>query len=185
MQSEQNSSRDLSSSRNLADIQAIIESAKARGGRESLQRHIAKALPEADDGEVREATDVALEVIESVPLFLARARQESEERGLRSVVDPLLDRAERYYLQPIDLIPEMTQGLVGLLDDTYLVIRTLQNLDRGPQPFLDWELDYPAHFFERLVGAPIAQRLDQIAMEALQEVAAHLEEVWKRAAREA
>jgi uncharacterized membrane protein YkvA (DUF1232 family) len=169
----------------LADIFAIIESAKARDGRGSLERHIAKALPEATATEVRAAADVAIEVIESIPVFLARARQESEERGLVSMVDPLLDRAQRYYLQPLDLIPEMTQGLVGLLDDSYLVIRTLQSLDRGPQPFLDWDLDYPARFLQRLIGAPITQRLDKMAMQALDDVSTQLAEVWRRAAHEA
>jgi len=185
MQSEPERAAEAALTGTLADIVAIIESAKARDGRAALERHIAKALPEAGESEVREAADVAIEVIESIPVFLARARQESEERGLISVVDPVLDRAQRYYLQPLDLIPEMTQGLAGLLDDTYLVIRTLQNLDKGPQPFLDWDLDYPARFLKRLIGAPIAQRLDQIAVRAMEEVSTHLEEVWRRSAHQA
>jgi hypothetical protein len=169
----------------VADIVAIIQSAKARDGRGGLERHVARTLPEATEAEVSEAADVALEVIESIPVLLARARQQSEALGLDTVIDPLLDRAERYYVQPLDLMPEMTQGLVGLLDDSYLVIRTLQNLDKGPQPFLDWDLDYPARFLQRLIGAPIAQRLDQIATEALEEVSTHLEEVWRRSAHHA
>jgi uncharacterized membrane protein YkvA (DUF1232 family) len=185
MQSDQERVADAALSGTLADVVAIIESAKARDGRGALERHIARTLPEADPSEVREAADVALEVIESIPVFLARARQESEERGLVSIIDPLLDRAQRYYLQPLDLIPEMTQGLVGLLDDSYLVIRTLQNLDRGPEPFLDWDLDDPARFLKRLIGAPIAQQLDRIAAQALEEVSAHLEEVWRRTAHRA
>ena len=184
-QSEQKEPAEAVASDALADIIAIIDSAKARDGRGALEKHIAKALPESEPAEVREATAVALEVIESIPVFLARARQESEERGLEAIVGPVLDRAERYYLQPLDLIPEMTQGLVGLLDDSYLVIRTLRNLDRGPQPFLDWDLDYPARFLQRLIGAPIAQRLDRIAFEALEEVSDHLEEVWRRTAHRA
>jgi len=184
MQSEEESTSDPLNG-TLEDIVAIIESAKARDGLGTLQRHIAKTLPDTDPAEVLEAADVALEVIESIPVFLARARQESEERGLESIVDPLLDRAQRYYLQPVDLIPEMTQGMVGLLDDSYLVIRTLQNLDKGPHPFLDWDLDYPARFLHRLIGAPIAQRLDRIAAQALAEVADHLEEVWRRTAHQA
>lgn len=185
MQADEEKAAEAALNGTLEDIVAIIESAKARDGRATLERHIAKTLPEAKPAEVREAADVAIEVIESIPVFLARARLESEERGLESIVDPLLDRAQRYYLQPLDLIPEMTQGLVGLLDDSYLVIRTLQNLDRGPHPFLDWDLDYPARFLHRLIGAPIAQRLDKIALQALAEVSDHLEEVWKRTAHRA
>lgn len=169
----------------LADIVAIIESAKARGGRDALEKHIRKTLPEASPEEVCEAAEVATEVIESVPVFLARARQEADERGLNSVVLPLLDHAEKYYLQPVDLIPEMTQGMVGLLDDSYLVIRMLENLERGPHKFLDWDLDYPIRFLQRLIGGRIAQRLDHMAMTAMDEVSDQLSDLWKRIAHQA
>jgi hypothetical protein len=94
-------------------------------------------------------------------------------------VNPLLDCAERYYLQPFDLIPEMTQGLPGLLDDSYLVIRILQNLGDGPEPFLDWDLDYPVRFLERLIGRSIADRLDLIAFQAMEELSLDREELWQ------
>lgn len=164
----------------LPDVLAVIESAKARGGVEMLRRHVAKMLTEAEEAEIEEAADVALEIIESIPIFLARARQEADERGLTSVVHPLLDHAETYYLQPLDLIPEMTQGLAGLLDDSYLVIRILENLEKGPEAFLDWDLDYPARFLRRLIGEGVAQRLDLIAIQAMQEVSTQLNELWAR-----
>lgn len=169
----------------IPDILAVIESAKARGGAEMLERFVANSLPRAEELEVREASAVALEIIESIPVFLARARQAGHERGLASLVTPLLDRAERYYLQPVDLIPEMTQGLPGLLDDSYLVIRIIENLDKGPEEYLDWDLDYPARFLRRLMGATVAQRLDRIADEAMDEVSSHLHELWDRMAHEA
>ncbi len=169
----------------LPDILAIIESAKARGGTEALERYVARALPEAEELEVKEAASVALEIIESVPVFLARARQAGTERGLSSVVTPLLDHAERYYLQPMDLIPEMTQGLPGLLDDTYLVIRIIENLDKGPEEYLDWDLDYPARFLRRLMGPALSQRLDRIADDAMDDVSNHLQELWARMAHQA
>jgi hypothetical protein len=169
----------------LSDILAVIESAKARGGIDALERFIARALPEAGQGEVEEAAEVALEVIESVPVFLARARQEAEAKHLSSVVLPLLDHAERYYLQPLDLIPEMTQGLPGLLDDSYLAIRILENIEKGPRPFLDWDLDEPARFLARLMGGAITQRLDRIAQQAMEEVSADLAELWTRMAHPA
>jgi hypothetical protein len=180
MTSEQQETFDVANTGTLADIVAIIESAKVRGGKDVLEKHITKALPEATRAEVVEAAEVALEVIESIPIFLARARQEAGERGLNSVVTPLLDHAERYYLQPVDLIPEMTQGLVGLLDDSYLVIRMLQNLEKGPHKFLDWDLDYPIRFLQRLIGAPISRRLDQMSMDAMDELSTQLSDLWQR-----
>jgi len=169
----------------LADIAAIIESAKARDGRAGLERHIAKALPEATEKELREAAEVATEIIESIPVFLARARQEARTRGLESIAGPLLDQAELYFLRPLDLMPEMTQGLAGLLDDSYLVIRTLESLDRGPQPFLDWDLNYPTRFLRRLIGGSVAQRLDDIALQKMREISEKLTEMWNRMAHEA
>lgn len=164
----------------LTDIQAVIESAKTRGGMDALQKFIRRRLPEAEDAEVAEAAEVALEIIESVPIFLARAHQEAAQRGLRSVVGPLLDHAERYFLQPVDLIPEMTQGLAGLLDDSYLVLKILEALDKGPEPFLDWDLKHPISFLRALVGLDVAKRLDLIVAQAMEEVSTHLNELWAR-----
>ena len=169
----------------VRDVLAIIESAKVRGGIEALERFIAKALPEADEAEVKEAAEVALEVIESVPIFLARARQEGDDRGLTPVVYPLLRHAEHYYVRPMDLIPEMTQGLPGLLDDSYLVLRIIENLDKGPQQFLDWDLDYPRRFLSRLMGSEITQRLDRIAEQAMEEVSTQLVNFWETMAHQA
>lgn len=170
---------------NIPDVLAIIESAKARGGIDALEGFIAAALPDASEGEVVEAAQVALEVIESVPVFLARARQAAEERGLTSLVYPLLRIAEQYYLQPVDLIPEMTQGLPGLLDDSYLVLRVIQNLDKGPEDFLDWDLEEPRRFLARLMGPDISLQLDRIAREAMDLVSTQLADLWQAMAHEA
>jgi uncharacterized membrane protein YkvA (DUF1232 family) len=164
----------------ISDVQAVIESARARGGMETLEKFIRRRLPEAESSEVREAAEVASEIIESIPVFLARARQEADERKLQSVVGPLLNHAEQYFLQPMDLIPEMTQGLAGLLDDSYLFIRVLQHLDHGPERFLDWDLEYPEQFLRSLVGVDISRRLDAIVLDAMNQVQHHLTELWSR-----
>jgi uncharacterized membrane protein YkvA (DUF1232 family) len=168
----------------LDEIQAVIDSAKARGP-ESLERWIRRRLPDASDAEVTETAEVAVEVIESVPVFLARASLEARERNLTMVIQPLLDHAERYFLQPVDLIPEMTQGLAGLLDDAYLVLRVLQNLENGPQPFLDWDLDYPSRFIRGLLGERFGRQLDAISLEAMADLSTHLTQFWQHMAHEA
>ena len=66
----------------MGDLLAVIASAKARGGVESLERWIRNRLPDATNEEVSEAADVCVEIIDSIPVFLARAHQEAEERGL-------------------------------------------------------------------------------------------------------
>lgn len=65
------------------------------------------------------------------------------------------------------------------------MIRILQNLEKGPEPFLDWDLDYPARFLRRLIGAAIAQRLDKIAARAMEDVSKQLRKFWQRMAHHA
>ena len=168
----------------LTDIQAVIASAKTRG-MDPLERYVRGRLPEATEAEVREAAEVAVEIIESVPVFLARADQEADSRALGPVVGPILEHAERYFLEPVDLIPEMTYGLMGLLDDSYLVLRILQNLDRGPQPFLDWNLDHPLAFLRRLVGEDVARQLDQSSLDAMHDLTTDVTRFWHEVSHEA
>ena len=85
------------------------------------------------------------------PSWLGPSRR-SEDRKLQHVVGPVLEHIARYFVSPIDLIPEMTYGLAGLLDDAYLVLRILKNLDRGSEPFLDWDLDEPLAFLRGSLG---------------------------------
>ena len=169
---------------NLADLNAVIESAKSRG-RGGLDRFIQKRLPEASPREVRDAGDVALEIIESVPLFLARAGQEAETRGLQPVVAPILEQAAGYFLNPVDIIPEMTWGLGGLLDDAYLVLKILEQLDRGPKPLLDWDLKEPLEFLGGLVGRDVARQLDLVTLQYVEAAEAHFTRFWTSMAAEA
>ncbi len=162
---------------NLEEIQAVIDSAKARGN-DQLATYVRGRLPDASDTDVREAAAVLLEIIESVPLILAAAARGAEERKLAHVVQPVLDRAIRYFLHPVDLMPEMTLGLPGLLDDTYLVLRILQVLEEGPKPLVDWDLDHPTSLIRRLLGDPLSQQLDAISALAFEEVADDVRQSW-------
>ncbi|MDH3222495.1 MAG: DUF1232 domain-containing protein [Gemmatimonadota bacterium] len=163
---------------NLDDIQSVIESAKARDGGRLLE-FVRGCAPKATEEEVVEAAELAVEVIDSVPILLARAAQAAEERKLRVVVMPLLDHAARYFIDPVDLIPEMTRGLAGLLDDTYLALRILENMNRGPEPLFEAEFDEPLRFLRRLVGTSISSRLDLASIRALEDVSTHVTQVWQ------
>jgi uncharacterized membrane protein YkvA (DUF1232 family) len=168
----------------LDDIQAVIDSAKARGVG-NLEGFIRHRAPGMTDQKVSETAEVAIEIIESVPIFMARAAQEARHRKMVKTVQPVLDHAERYFLRPVDLIPEMTMGLAGLLDDTYLVLRILQNLDQGPEPFLDWDLEFPLAFLRGLVGKEIGSQLDTLSVAAMEEVSQQLALVWEQVAHDA
>ena len=172
----------------VTDVAAVIASAKARGGVDGLRQFVERKVPGASAAEGERVDDVAavaLEIVESIPLMLARAHQEAGDRGMNDVVLPLLERAERYFMTPIDLIPEMTHGLPGLLDDAYLVLRTLENLDDGPEPFLDWELRAPLAFLTGLLGRNMAGRLDEIAADAVEDLRDRLQAAWDDSAHQA
>ncbi len=162
---------------NLRDVQAVIESAKVRDNGK-LQEFIRSVAPGTTREEVNEAADLAVEVIETVPVLLARAHQAAEQRHLKVVVMPLLEQVTRYFVNPVDLIPEMTQGLAGLLDDTYLAIRILENLNRGAEPLFDADFEEPLRFLRRLVGRRISQKLDAAAIFALQDVSTQMSRLW-------
>ena len=169
---------------NLDDLQAVIASAKARG-QEPLDRFLRERLPESSDEERQEAAETSIEIIDSIPLFIAAAKQAAIEQNLSIVVDPLLERAANYFMHPVDLIPEMTQGLAGLLDDSYLVLRILSNLEKGPTPLLDWDLEYPTAFLRRLIGEKIARELDAMALMEFDEVRGSVQELWSQDTHEA
>lgn len=168
----------------ISNVQAVIDSAKARDSGK-LQRFIAARVPEADEAEVAEASESALAVIETVPILLLEALRVARERGVARMVDPLLERAARYFVDPVDLIPEMTHGVPGLLDDAYLSIKILQHLNSGPQTFLEWDFDQPLGYLRALVGPEIAGRLDDLSVQALRDVSESVTQVWREMAREA
>lgn len=169
---------------NLADLQAVIASAKARG-QEPLDRFLKERLPESSDEELQEAAETSIEIIDSIPLFIAAARQAATEQQLSILVEPLLERAATYFMHPVDLIPEMTQGLAGLLDDSYLVLRILSNLEKGPKPLVDWDLEYPTAFLRRLIGEKIAKQLDAMSVIAFDEASGSMQGLWSQETHEA
>ena len=162
---------------NLEEIQAVIDSAKTRGP-DQLATYVRGRLPDASSADIHDAAAVLLEIIESIPLMLEAAAKGAEERNLTHVVQPILDRAFRYFLHPVDLMPEMTLGLPGLLDDTYLVLRILQVLEEGPEPFMDWELDHPTSLIRGLLEDTVGRQLDAMSSLAFEEVVDDVRQSW-------
>lgn len=168
----------------LADVNAVIESAKARGT-EPLRRFVETRLPGASENEVTGAVEVAVEIIDSLPILLARAWQEAGTRGVETVVEPILRQATEYVVTPMDVIPEMTRGLAGLLDDAYLVLQLLEHLDGGEEPFLDWELEEPITFLARILGPDYCAELDAHGREFITRAETHFSEAWASFSAEA
>jgi uncharacterized membrane protein YkvA (DUF1232 family) len=169
---------------NIDDVKAVIDSAKARGT-ESLEVFVRSHRPELSDEVVAARATQALQLIEDIPRLLDGMRAAARGRDLESVVDPVLEHTTRYFLAPIDIIPEMTKGLAGLLDDAYLVYRTLQHLEGGPGTLLDVDFDAPVAFLRGLVGERIAATLDGAAVQTLEAVSERVTRAWAAMASEA
>lgn len=169
---------------NVSDIQAVVASARARdtGSLERLVRRLDLDLSEV---EVSRRVERALEIIDELPVLLGQAEARAEARGISPAVAPILARAEEYFLRPVDLIPEMTQGLAGLVDDAYFVARLLHTLGQGPDPLLEEDLGERLAFLRTLMGSEVARRLDRLSVQTLLETEKDLRDAWEDGAVEA
>lgn len=161
----------------LSDVNAVIASARARDG-DSLVRFLEGRLPESPESEILDAASLCEEIIDSLPVFLARAWQAAGERHVETVVEPILEQATAYLLSPVDVLPEMTLGLAGLLDDAYLVLRLLEHLDGGAEDFLDWQLKEPLTLLRRILGPDTVAQLDAHVAAYVDRAEAHFAEAW-------
>ncbi len=155
----------------VTGIEAVIDSA-ARRDEGRLKTYLRDRLPkQPTDEELEEACTTAMECIQLVPTVLKSVSLAGKEKGLSTSVEPLLQYVVTYFVAPIDLIPEMTQGLAGLLDDTYLALKLVHSLNQTEEPLEDANYELPLAFLESLIGSKVAQSLDNYTWEALKEIA--------------
>ncbi len=166
------------------DIQAVIASAKARetGG---LLGFIQHRHPENTDAQTQEEADRTMALIEGVPGLMEAVSAAARGRDMDSLVEPVLDHAGRYFTAPIDAIPEMTHGLVGLIDDAYFVLRTLQHMEQGTRAWLGLDVDGPLEFLRELLGPAMTEQLDKASDRALATISETVTKLWDAVARPA
>jgi uncharacterized membrane protein YkvA (DUF1232 family) len=108
--------------------------------------------------------------VEAIPDLLDQAAAAANAAGIGAVVQPLLDAAEQYFLEPNDLIPDV-QGLAGLTDDAYLALGLISAISQrycnefGRQIFAFSVGDAHANM-RYLLGPQIADQLDMAVMRA-------------------
>jgi len=85
----------------------------------------------------------------------------------------------------IDWDPEEDLGMGPPVQERIPRDQLLQNLDKGPQPFLDWDLEFPVAFLRGLLGEEIGGKLDTLSVAALEDVSQHLNLLWEQVSREA
>jgi uncharacterized membrane protein YkvA (DUF1232 family) len=140
--------------------------------------------PDADaatDGDILASWRAQLEL---VPDLLDELRNAAAQAGVSEQVEPVVQAAESYFLDPDDVLPD-SHGVLGLLDDMYLALSLIHAVSeeqrlRAGQPLLDTDLtdliDAVRPLFmgtrraalndliERALGRPeIAQSVKQLA----------------------
>ncbi|HKJ69574.1 MAG TPA: DUF1232 domain-containing protein [bacterium] len=112
------------------------------------------------------------EYIEHIPALLEDMMTVAENQDLVLFMRPLLEEAEKYFLAPSDLIPDRL-GLLGLLDDAYVVHCIIQTISDTVQehtghPILLTDLSDTNQFIRDLIGEPHASLLDAAIEEELE-----------------
>ena len=128
-------------------------------------------------GEEPESTRAILyaqEIIEGIPELLSEAAISAEVRGVGLLVQPLLDHAAEYFLNPIDHAPELAFGVPGLLDDAYLALRLIHMVQEVYQPLVRADIAAQLEFLRRLLGPTLVLEMEAEAGRAVMRMALHI-----------
>jgi uncharacterized membrane protein YkvA (DUF1232 family) len=110
--------------------------------RQQLERSGASAGD--DSSTVGDILDSWRAQLELVPDLFHNLRDAAEEAGIADKVEPVLAMAQRYFLDPDDVLPDH-HGVLGLLDDMYLALSVMHAVSeaqrrRAGQPLMDADL---------------------------------------------
>ena len=78
-----------------------------------------------DDEELDRGSHFVVSYVEQVPYMLKVARTAAANVGLEEEMQQIMEMVLSYWLQDLDIIPDHL-GLIGLLDDAYCSLTTLQ-----------------------------------------------------------
>ena len=120
------------------------------------------------------ALQAAQRVIDGVPALLSEVSSAAEIRGIGLLVQPLLDHAAEYFMEPIDHAPELAFGYPGLLDDAYLALRLVYLVQEVCQPLARGDVAGQLEFLRRLLGPDLVYELDAEAGRAVMRMALHV-----------
>jgi uncharacterized membrane protein YkvA (DUF1232 family) len=72
--------------------------------------------------------------LEQVPVFIDALAETAADARVASVVTPILEAVQDYFLDPDDVVPD-SHGILGLLDDMYLALSLLQAVSEQYREF--------------------------------------------------
>ncbi len=115
--------------------------------------------------EVRKIINFVSDYVEHALALMMMIEAAAAKIGALQEVQPVLDAAENYFLAPDDTIPDQL-GLIGLMDDAYLIHSLLQAISddyksQSGESLLPLEAHEDNAFVRRLIGEPFASILDE------------------------
>jgi len=128
---------------------------------------------EPDQHELDKGTRFVIGYIEQVPYMLKVAITAAANVGLERAMEAIVDAVRGYWLQDEDVIPDHL-GVIGLLDDAYCSLTTLQavsdhyQLQAGKHLFPD-DLTAANRVMRKIIGEPYATDLDRFVTRAIEE----------------
>jgi uncharacterized membrane protein YkvA (DUF1232 family) len=128
---------------------------------------------EPDEQELQRGSQFVVGYIEQVPYMLKVAGTAAANVGLEKEMEQIMNMVCSYWLEGLDIIPDHL-GLIGLLDDAYCSMTTLQSvsdhfrLQTGKYLFPD-DLTDANRVMRKIIGDPYVSELDQFVSKALSE----------------
>jgi len=147
--------------RSVVDLHKLLSEVAERAG----------AHP--DELELAHGSSFICNYIEQVPYLLTVAWTSARNVGLETEIKHILEMVESYWVEDDDVIPD-SLGIIGLLDDAYcslLSMQTLSNLYRmqsGKHLFPD-DLTAANKIMRKIIGEPFATELDEIVNQAVKD----------------
>jgi len=127
----------------------------------------------ASEEEIEQATQFVQSYIKQAPYMMKVAWTAAGTIGLESEMSQILSMVKNYWEQGDDIIPD-NLGMIGLLDDAYCSLSTLQavsdhfQLQTGKYLFPD-DLSAANRLMRRIIGEPYASDLDRLVMTTMRE----------------
>ena len=153
----------------VADLRQLLSAVAERHG----------AHP--DELELAHGSSFIYNYIEQVPYLLTVAWTSARNVGLEAEIKSILEMVESYWIEDDDVIPD-SLGIIGLLDDAYCSLSSMQTLSdlyrmqSGKYLFPD-DLTAANKIMRKIIGEPYTRDLDEIVSKAV--VEANIEDAVK------
>jgi len=125
------------------------------------------------DAELAAGASFVYHYIKQVPYLLTVAWTSATTVGLHKEIESILNMVESYWIEDNDVIPD-SLGIIGLLDDAYCSLLSMQTISdfyqfqTGKFLFPD-DLTAANDIMRKIIGEPYATELDNIVRKAVHE----------------